>query len=258
MPFPNSPEKISFQSTLNAKHVLAARMQKRKIRTINPPRGMIFLYQNGLIKEIRKNHKLTRKSAFFFGDFYTLTENNVGVGVISNFGIGAPVTAVLVEELAAWGVKNIILVGMSGALDEGLQNGGLVVCDRAIRDEGTSHHYLPPGRVAKPSPQLTEQLSNNLSAMGINHEIGGSWTTDAPYRETRAEILAYRSEGILTVEMEAAALFAVAQFLGLSSAAAFTIGDAYDGQSWSIDFNSAKVSSGLYQLFKAALRTLIS
>ncbi|MCH7587373.1 MAG: nucleoside phosphorylase [Chloroflexi bacterium] len=258
MPFPNTPEKISFQSTLNAKQVFAARMQSKKIGTINSPQGVIFLYQNSLIKHIKKKHKLSRKSSIFFGDYYTLTGINGGVGLISNFGIGSPVTAVLVEELAAWGVKNFILVGLAGALDERLPSAALVVCDRTIRDEGTSHHYLPPGRLANPSPHLTKKLSKNLTAMGIKHKIGGSWTTDAPYRETHEEILAYRREGILTVEMEAAALFAVSQTLGLNSAAAFAIGDAYNGQSWTIDFDHAKITGSLLQLFDAALRSLPS
>src|SRR5215472_11837320 len=64
--------------------------------------------------------------------------------------IGAPVAAIVVEELAALGVQAVVAVGTAGAIGDGLAPGDLVVCSGALRDEGTSHHYAPPGRFALP------------------------------------------------------------------------------------------------------------
>ena len=103
--------------------------------------------------------------------------------------------------------------------------GDIVVCDRAIRDEGTSHHYLPPDTYAHASPAATARLVDALQATGTPHSVGTSWTTDAPYRETIAEVQHYQAEGVLAVEMEAAALFAVAAYRGVEMGALLTISD---------------------------------
>jgi len=87
-----------------------------------------------------------------------------------------------------------------------------VLIDRALRDEGTSYHYLPPSIFADaPGPELLVQIESAMSRLkGIVVHRGASWTTDAPYRETEAAIDAARAHGVLAVEMEAAALFAFA------------------------------------------------
>ena len=103
--------------------------------------------------------------------------------------------------------------------------GDIVVCDRAIRDEGTSHHYLPPDTYAHASSAATARLVDALQATGTPHSVGTSWTIDAPYRETIAEVRHYQAEGVLAVEMEAAALFAVAAYRGVEMGSLLTISD---------------------------------
>lgn len=92
-----------------------------------------------------------------------------------------------------------------------------MVCDRAIRDEGTSHHDRPDATYAYPCPDLTASLCAAIRHNGLPFQMETTWTTDAPYRETVEEIIRYRAEGVVTVEMEAAALFAVAQYRGVSA-----------------------------------------
>jgi purine-nucleoside phosphorylase len=79
---------------------------------------------------------------------------------------------------------------------------------------------------------LVQQIDMALSARGIAHSIGASWTTDAPYRETRRAVETYRAEGVKTVEMEAAALFAVGQRLNAPAAAVCVIGDRLADRMW--------------------------
>jgi uridine phosphorylase len=154
------------------------------------------------------------------------------MGFLHPVGPGAPIAAMAVEELITFGVSCFISIGLAGSLQPDLQAGDVVVCDRALRDEGTSYHYLPPARSVDAAPALVQQLSATLSARGIAHAIGASWTTDAPYRETRREVETYRAEGVRTVEMEAAALFAVGQRLGAATAAVFVIGDRLADLTW--------------------------
>jgi uridine phosphorylase len=133
-----------------------------------------------------------------------------------------------------------------------------VVCDRAIRDEGTSFHYLPPTKYAHASPGMVSLLTETLDRLSLSHQLGASWTTDAPYRETIAEVNHYRREGVLAVEMEASALFAVAACRGVEMGAMFTISDSLAGPEWEPHFRSETVAQGLQTLYEAAVESLSS
>ena len=170
-------------------------------------------------------------------DGYRATDT---VGVTSVGGPGAPFAVIVLEELAALGVRRFVVVGMAGSLRPTLRAGSLVVCDRALRDEGTSHHYVIAGRYAYPSPRLTSALRAVLERRGERYASGPSWTTDAVYRETAAEVRRYRTGGVLTVEMEASAIFTVAGLRGLEAAALFVISDHLDERGWEPKFHDIR------------------
>jgi uridine phosphorylase len=108
-------------------------------------------------------------------------------------------------------------MGTAGALRACLDTADVVVRDRAVRDEGVSHHYLPSARWAEPSTGLTDTLRRSLTDAGLGPSTGSAWTIDAPFRETVAEARHYAEEGVAVVEMEAAALFSVARSAGSRS-----------------------------------------
>jgi len=85
------------------------------------------------------------------------------------------------------------------------------VIERALRDEGTSYHYLPPSDYSEAAVHLTKMAREALTTEGIPIQAGATWTTDAPFRETEKAIDAAKNAGILAVEMEAAALYAFAK-----------------------------------------------
>ncbi len=161
--------------------------------------------------------------------------------------IGAPTVGIVVEELAALGVQSLVGIGYAGGLGAGLSPGDLVVCSRALRDEGTSHHYAPPGRFAFPDRQLTEALETGIARA----RTGPGWTTDAPYRETLEEIDRLRAEGVMTVDMEAAALFSVSGALGVKAASVFCVSDTLHGPAWEPHFAAVDVEAALWELFEA-------
>jgi len=103
-----------------------------------------------------------------------------------------------------------VSVGTAGSLQRDLQPGDLVLCEAAVRDEGVSHHYLPPGRLAAAPAEMTAALGAALCESGLAFRPGVSWTIDAPYRETAKAIELAEQLGIIAVEMEAAALYAYA------------------------------------------------
>jgi uridine phosphorylase len=176
------------------------------------------------------------------------------VGVIGGFGIGAPAAAVVLEELVALGVQRFVSVGLAGAICPDATVGELILCTSAVRDEGVSHHYLPSDEPATPDGPLTAALQREIERqLGHPARSGSSWTIDAPYRETIAEVRHYQSEGVLTVEMEAAALFTVAQVRGIAVASAFCISDLLSTLEWAPQFDAPEVLTGLELLVEAAL-----
>ncbi len=222
----------------------------------NPPAGVIFCYQQRLLDYVLDQHK-TRRVQGFYGEMYLLEETKNRIAILGRFGIGAPIVVTLLEELIAFGVRRFISVGTAGTLQKHLCVGDLVVCDRAIRDEGTSYHYLKPSKYAYASREMTQFIKAALDAFEQKYVVGTSWTTDAPYRETVAEARQYQKEGVATVEMEASALFAVAQFRGVEMGAMFTISDSLAELQWSPRFHSRKTSGGLETLYDVALAALL-
>jgi uridine phosphorylase len=218
--------------------------------------SVIFCYQSALPKYAAARYG-TKKVDGFYGNLHLLKKTDGRVALASGFGIGAPVVAVLMEELAAFGVRRFLSIGVAGGLKPSLHTGDVLVCDRAIRDEGTSHHYVPSSKFAIANEQLVAALCAGLDEHGLHYAIGSSWTTDAPYRETRAEIEQYQKEGVLSVEMEAAALFAVGQRLQIPAGAAFVIGDTFDGARWQLDFDTRVAERGLQKLLDVAIAAML-
>jgi APA family basic amino acid/polyamine antiporter len=147
-------------------------------------------------------------------------------------GVGAPMVAAMLEEVIALGCRSFVACGGAGVLDRAIALGHLVVPTAAVRDEGTSYHYLPPSREVEPSPEGLAAVEAVLARNGCAYLRGKTWTTDALYRETAAKVRRRRAEGCLTVEMEAAALFAVARFRGVTLAQILYGGDDVSGAEW--------------------------
>jgi len=110
--------------------------------------------------------------------------------------------------------------------------GHAVILTGAVRDEGTSFHYLPAGRVVSADPGPAESLADALSAAGVETTHGLSWSTDAIYRETRARVSRRVEEGCLVVEMEASALMAIARYRSIPFGEVVMAGDSLAGREW--------------------------
>jgi uridine phosphorylase len=214
--------------------------------------GVVLVYQDSLWRQVAAWPDARVAEGSPFKGLRILGRSGNRVGVVGRFGIGAPAATIVLEELVAVGVRRFVSVGTAGALQPGRAPGDLVVCTGAVRDEGVSHHYLPSDVDALPSPALTERLAAALPA----HERGMTWTTDAPYRETVAELRHYRAAGVRSVDMEAAALFAVGHVRGVEVASAFCYSDLLSGATWEPHLGSPGVATGLERLLAAAVHAL--
>jgi uridine phosphorylase len=198
------------------------------------PAGVVLCYQRSLYDHVLRAEGLAPSRR---GLPVALPSTGGRVGLLGQFGIGAPAATGALEELAALGTTAVVSVGTAGSLQRDLKPGDMVLCEAAIRDEGVSHHY----------PQA-----------GLEFRTGTSWTIDTPYRETIDEVRHYQAEGVLCVEMEAAGLFAVAEVRGLELASAFVISDSLAELVWSTRFHSPEVASGLVSVYQAAVAALLA
>jgi len=147
-------------------------------------------------------------------------------------GLCAPFVVAMTEEVIALGCRKFIACGGAGVLVPGIPDGHVIVPESAIRDEGTSFHYLPPGREVHASPEAVAAIKTVLERRGVPYTVGKTWTTDGIYRETPGKVALRRKEGCLTVEMEAAAFFALAEFRGVSFGQILYAGDDLSGPEW--------------------------
>ncbi len=168
---------------------------------------------------------------------YALAHQGRRVGVFHPL-VGAPVAAALLEEIIATGVRKFMICGGAGVLNREIAVGHLIVPTVAVRDEGTSYHYLPAGREVQANPEAVAAIERALKAHHADYLLAKTWTTDAIYRETQGKVALRRSEGCVTVEMETAAFFAVAQFRGVQFGQILYGGDdvsgadAWDSRDW--------------------------
>jgi uridine phosphorylase len=137
-------------------------------------------------------------------------------------------------------------------LQRHLPIGSTVLVEGAEREDGTSHHYLPMGEVVAADAELAARLERSLVARGAQPVRGRTWTIDAPYRETVGGVRRHREAGVLVVEMEAAAIFAVARVRGIRAALAVAVSDElFDA--WNPGFGHADYLAALLRAADAAM-----
>ena len=151
--------------------------------------------------------------ACYHTTLWTFDLDGTEIGVIG-CAVGASFAVLLAEQLAVSGCELLISVTSSGSITRVADAPYFVIIDRALRDEGTSHHYLPPTTWSNAPPHLVARLDGHLIGLTQPVVTGSTWTTDAPYRETTDAIAHAESLGIVAVEMEAAALYAFASARG--------------------------------------------
>ncbi len=148
--------------------------------------------------------------ACYHTTLFTWEQEGTAYGIIGRV-VGAPFAVLVAEELFVSGCKLLVSITSAGQLVDRGQPPYVVLIDRALRDEGTSYHYLPPAPYSHLHSLLCEMVGAGWDHTRFPLHVGASWTTDAPFRETEAMLAWGREQGLLAIEMEAAALYALAE-----------------------------------------------
>lgn len=220
--------------------------------TAKLPKKAILCPIRSLVKYVENHTKF--KKYHCEADIYVL--ENKDCCFVANFGVGAPAMAMALEVLIAAGVKEFIFLGLAGSLQPETLPGDIVLCDKALIDEGVSFHYIKPQDFARPSPALTQKAAAILQKNKINFHTGPAWTTDSIFRETKEEVAHYQKKNILAVEMETSAFFAICQYRKAKAAALYVISDSLANLKWETHFGEKIIFKNLELLFQQSLEIL--
>jgi len=192
-----------------------ARRQK-ELLAVEVPELCILDPDGDILRRLRAEGRATRFDAWpcYHTDLYAFELGGQIVGILGCV-VGAPFAVLVAEELFACGCRRLISLTSAGQIVPLDSPPYFVIIDRALRDEGASYHYATAAPFAEADPLIVEAAAQALKRARLRVNVGASWTTDAPFRETAAAVEAARAGGILAVEMEAAALYTFARTRGV-------------------------------------------
>ena len=194
--------------------------------------------------------------ACFHTTMYSVDVDGTPCGIVPRT-IGGPYAVLIAEQLKAAGARVVLGLTSAGRVGRSVPVPSLVVPSEAIRDEGTSYHYLSAGRPAVTDAALVNSLRVALEGLGVPVLCGPVWTTDAPYRETAEQLAEYANQGVLAVEMQTASLFAFAIASSLSVGMVAHVTNALDHDQAPFDKGSHVFGQRLLEALCRAARAFL-
>lgn len=228
------------------------------IETFQIPPRMVFVYQHRHFDFVNQLIDGKPVEWWWYGDrlrMHVGSFNNVRIVAVTNF-VGSPAAAMVFEELIACGARKIFEVGISGGIQPFLKPGDIVVAAEAVCDEGTTRQYFPNLRKLVTSPTLKRCLIEALNKNRVSHQVGAVLTTDGVYRETRSKMAKFRKMGVLAVNMETSALYAVAKYRGVEIASTHVISDLLTEPGWQPAFGEKQVLSNTETLLRIVVKAV--
>jgi uridine phosphorylase len=199
-------------SLFTAENLLREARRQKSIRKGRVPRVCLLDPDGDIVRYLVREGRATVNPnwACYHTEMYDHLLGGTPVGIVSN-AVGSPFAVLVAEEMFASGCRLLLSLTSAGRIDPQADLPRFLIISRALRDEGTSDHYVAPSRYCLLNGALRETLGSTLGRSPLPLGIGSSWTTDAPFRETAAAIRRARKLGADCVEMEAAALYAFAR-----------------------------------------------
>lgn len=207
-----SHKHFSASSAFTPENLLREARRQKGLSVAAVPEVCVLDPDGDIVRYLRAANRAERHSAWacYHTDLYAFHHEGHEYGIVGN-AVGAAFAVLIAEELFASGCQLLLSVTSAGQIIPVQPPPYFIVIARALRDEGTSYHYLPPSDYSEADARLVRVAQGALSDAGIPVRVGATWTTDAPFRETEEAIDAVAKAGILAVEMEAAALYAFSQ-----------------------------------------------
>lgn len=198
-------------SAFTPESLLREARRQKCLPIANVPDVCVLDPDGDIVRELVQAGRASRDPSWacYHTDLFLVRDGDSMYGLVGG-AVGASFAVLVAEELFASGCRYLLSITSAGQIAPLQTPPYVVLIDRALRDEGTSYHYLAPARYAEADPTLVNDAQRALGDAAFAVVRGSTWTTDAPFRETATTIAARQAEGILAVEMEAAALYAFA------------------------------------------------
>jgi uridine phosphorylase len=202
-------------SAFTPENLLREARRQKGLAATSVPEICVLDPDGDMVRRLRSAHRALRDQAWacYHTELYRFTERGTELGLVG-CAVGAPFAVLVAEQLFASGCRLLVSMTSAGRLAQLRPPPYFVLIERALRDEGTSYHYLPAVAFSSADPKLLEAMNGAFDDLRVPVERGATWTTDAPFRETQEAIDAMAARGLLAVEMEAAALYAFATARG--------------------------------------------
>jgi uridine phosphorylase len=198
-------------SVFRVENMLREARRQKELAWGQVPEVCVIDPDGDIVDHVRQKFAATqcRQWACYHTRMWEWTADGVRCGIVGRV-VGGSFSVLVAEQLFASGCRLLVNVASAGQITEAGPPPYYILVERAMRDEGTSYHYLPPSTYADADPGLVAFARDALARAGHAPHVGATWTTDAPFRETATTIALRRAAGVLAVEMEAAALYAFA------------------------------------------------
>lgn len=199
-------------SVFNPENLLREARRQKKIPQEPVPEVCLLDPDGDIVRRLNTDGHIRLHTgwACYHTQLHITEYNGVTIGIVG-YAVGAPFAVLVAEELFASGCRLLLSMTSSGQLNPIGPTPYFILIERALRDEGTSYHYLPPTQYSHANTTLLDTLNGAFDSLDLPVYYGATWTTDAPFRETAEAIEAMRKRELLAVEMEAAALYAFAE-----------------------------------------------
>jgi purine-nucleoside phosphorylase len=200
------------QSVFTPENLLREARRQKLIGESRVPSVCILDPDGDIVEYLQKNDQLELSKcwACYHTKLYGFNYGGIEFGIIG-CAVGASFAVLIAEELFATDCKLLISITSAGQISTLENSSQFLLIENAIRDEGTSYHYLPPSDISSLNSNILKKLKSIFKESNLSVAIGKSWTTDAPFRETKSAIECAINKGAVAVEMEAAALYSFAK-----------------------------------------------
>lgn len=225
---PHYSDKYDAEALFSPNEAVSAQGENRGLPDVPP--AVILGYQTELTEAVRERADSTVdivRSQYL----YRLSDA-VGYVPVHEWGVGAPITAIVTENVVAAGATAVVMLGGCAGLQTDVAPDTAILPTDSIRDEGVSYHYLPADEAVTTTIALVDELDDSFADADFETTCGTTWTTSAMYRETIPEIEQYSNDGVVSLCMESAALWAVCRYRGVDTATVHAIGDYLTADEW--------------------------
>lgn len=241
------------QPIVTAKKFLEHERVYGRLGDVKIPETVLVCYQSSTMKYLLREHPECQPSQVL-SHFYTIDDGQVGI--LGDWGVGAPGLAIKVEELIALGAKRFIAVGTAGELMNSHEIADFVLCSKALAEDGVAHLYLRPEQtIVEADPQMI--LDWNVFAKKYSlpaFRPATTWSFSAIFRETLEDVYRVKKLECSIVEMEAATLYAIGQEKGVQTITLLVVSDSITSNDWVPRIKDPAVRHNLHQLANWALK----